>query len=108
MGGFEAATPNAWVQPELDSCPRPRPQGQQLLSDAGYPGGEGFPAFKIHTWNGGDVPLQPEQAELIAEMWKDNLGLEVTVVVGDPTAVRQQARDRQLDGDVYFLCKFNA
>ena len=103
LGGFEAATPNALgYSPELDSLPFDPEQARQLLADAGYPGGEGFPAFKIHTWNGGDVPLQPEQAELIAEMWKDNLGLEVTVVVGDPTAVRQQARNRELDGDVYF------
>ena len=76
-------------------------QAKQLLADAGYAGGEGYPPFKIHTWNGGDVPLQPEQAELIAGMWQDNLGLEVTVVVGDPTAIRQQARNRELDWELY-------
>ena len=103
VGGFEAATPNALgYSPELDSLPFDPDQARDLLAAAGFPGGEGFPPFKMHTWNGGDVPLQPEQAELIAEMWKDNLGLDVTVVVGDPTSVRQQARDRELDGDVYF------
>jgi len=103
VGGFEAATPNALgYSPELDSLPYDPEKAQQLLADAGYPGGEGYPPFKMHTWNGGDVPLQPEQAELIAQMWEENLGLDVTVVVGDPTAIRAQGKNRELDGDVYF------
>ncbi|HEU0020187.1 MAG TPA: ABC transporter substrate-binding protein, partial [Dehalococcoidia bacterium] len=101
--GFEAITPNALgYSHDLDALPYDPEKAQQLLAEAGYPGGQGFPPFKIHTWNGGDVPLQPEQAELIADMWKDNLGLEVEVVVGDTVSIRQQALDRQLDGDVYF------
>jgi len=103
LAGYQAATPNALgYSPELDSLPFDPEKARELLADAGYPGGKGFPAFEMHTWDGGDVPLQPEQAELIASMWKDHLGLKVKVVVGDPTGVRQANRAGELFGHLFF------
>ncbi len=49
-------------------------EAQQLLAEAGYPGGEGFPEFKI-LYNTGDG--HQKVAELVQEMYKVNLGINV-------------------------------
>jgi oligopeptide transport system substrate-binding protein len=49
-------------------------EAQQLLADAGYPGGEGFPEFTI-MYNTSEGHQQT--AELVQEMLKTNLGLKV-------------------------------
>ena len=43
-------------------------------STRAIPGAEGFGTLEIHTWKAGDVPFLPEQAQLIADMWRQNLG----------------------------------
>ena len=53
----------------------------------------------FHVYQAGDVPFMPEQAELIADMWKQNLGIEAEVVVGDVNTIRQQWFSREIDGD---------
>ena len=50
---------------------------QQLLADAGYPGGEGFP--KQELWLRQENDLNKAVANAIASMLKDNLGIEVEV-----------------------------
>ena len=52
------------------------------------------------TWKAGDVPFLPEQAQLIADMWEKNLGIDVEVIVGEAATVRERWFDRQLDGKV--------
>ena len=50
------------------------PEAQQLLADAGYPGGEGFPEFTIlYNTSEGHQAV----AELVQEDFKTNLGLNV-------------------------------
>lgn len=51
-------------------------EAQQLLADAGYPNGEGFPTLEImyNTSEGHKMV-----AEIIQEMWKTNLGIDVTL-----------------------------
>ncbi len=43
-----------------------------------------------------------EHAESIAQMWQENLGLDVTVEAGENVAIRERVRNRELDGNVYF------
>jgi oligopeptide transport system substrate-binding protein len=58
---------------------------KQLLADAGYPNGEGFPEFTITT---SSARGRKELAELIQQMWKDNLGVTSTVEVLEENAYR--------------------
>ncbi len=99
--GWTLATPNALgYSPELDPFPYDVAKAKQLLAQAGYPGGAGFPPFKIHTWNAGDFPFLPEMSLLIADMWKKNLGLDVQVSVGEAVATREKWSNYQLGGDL--------
>ena len=107
--GPEAAVSRGWVwvtpnvlgySEDLDPFPFDPDKAQQLLADAGYPDGDGFGTLEIHTWKAGDVPFLPEQAQLIADMWEKNLGIDVDVIVGEAATVRERWFARQLDGKV--------
>lgn len=99
--GWNWVTPNALgYSPALDPFPYDPDQARQLMADAGYPDGAGFGTLEIHTWKAGDVPFLPEQAQLIADMWEKNLGIDVDVIVGEAATVRERWFDRQLDGKV--------
>ena len=58
---------------------------KQLLADAGYPDGAGFPEFTITA---SSARGRKELAELIQQMWKDNLGVTGTVEVLEENAYR--------------------
>jgi oligopeptide transport system substrate-binding protein len=51
-------------------------EARALLADAGYPDGEGFPTFEI-LYNTNES--HKNIAEAIQEMWKQNLGIDVTL-----------------------------
>jgi len=51
-------------------------EAQQLLADAGYPNGEGFPALSI-LYNTNEQ--HKTIAEALQEMWKQNLGIDVNL-----------------------------
>lgn len=69
---------------------------QKYLAEAGYPNGEGFPTdFElIYTTNDANKAL----AEAIVEMWRTNLGINVTAANLDGTV----RRDRKNTGDYEF------
>ena len=50
------------------------PQAQQLLAEAGYPGGRGFPTFSL-LYN--TLESHKTIAEAVQQMWKENLGINI-------------------------------
>lgn len=59
-------------------------EAQKLLEEAGYPGGEGFPEITL-TYNTGG--LRQSVAEAIQQMWKENLGIDVSLVAVEGTVI---------------------
>ncbi len=51
-------------------------EAQALLAEAGYPGGEGFPELELLYNTNDDHKMI---AEIMQEMWKNNLGIKVTL-----------------------------
>src|SRR5205814_1517810 len=52
-------------------------KAKQLLAEAGYPGGKGFP--KITLWLRNEPPVRQAVGQAIAASIKQNLGIEVEV-----------------------------
>ncbi|MBF0279985.1 MAG: peptide ABC transporter substrate-binding protein [SAR324 cluster bacterium] len=52
-------------------------KAKQLLADAGFPGGKGFPEFKI-LYNTNEA--HKKIAEYVQQAWNENLGLKVTLM----------------------------
>ena len=60
----------------------------------------GVPPFVLHTWQSTSIPFQTEAAQLAAEFWRRELGLDVEVRVGDSTAIREAWAAGELIGDI--------
>jgi peptide/nickel transport system substrate-binding protein len=88
--GWHWVTPSSiGYSPELDPWPYDPKKARQLLAEAGYPGGKGFGKLVIHTYETPNLPLMPESAQLAAEFWRRDLGLDVEVKVGNEGALKQ-------------------
>ena len=88
--GWLGVTPSTiGYTPELDPFPYDPDKARQLLADAGYPGGQGFGKVIVDTWVSTSLPLMPESAQLAADDWRRELGLDVEVRVGDETALKK-------------------
>jgi peptide/nickel transport system substrate-binding protein len=91
--GWGAVTPSAiGYSPELDPFPFDPAKARQLLAEAGYPGGKGFAKLVINAYVTTSLPLMVESAQLVAENWRRELGLEVEVKVSDETALKEEIR----------------
>jgi ABC-type transport system substrate-binding protein len=55
---------------------------RQLLSDAGYPNGEGFPTLKLLT-----TPAGRREGEVIVNMYQENLGITIELDLKDFTVL---------------------
>ena len=49
---------------------------RQLLAEAGFPGGRGFPRLELSTW-----PVSVPVTEVVQAMWKEALGIDVALVM---------------------------
>jgi ABC-type oligopeptide transport system substrate-binding subunit len=49
-------------------------RARQLLAQAGYPGGEGFPSLQLLSW-----PRRDEQLRYLLAQWHEELGVELSV-----------------------------
>lgn len=62
---------------------------RQLLIDAGYPGGEGLPSFEFLVNSSGNHQII---AEAIQEMWRRDLGINVSIVNMEQKTLLSQRR----------------
>lgn len=67
---------------------------QKLLADAGFPGGKGFPPFTITT---AGILGRPLVAQMVQQMWADNLGIQGTINVMEANAFRAWVGQRKTE-----------
>ena len=99
--GFGVFTPSTiGYTPALDPWPFDPDKARQLLADAGYPGGKGFGKLIVNTFPSTSLPLQVEAAQLGAEFWKRELGLDTEVRVSDSAGTKKREYAGELNGQV--------
>jgi len=105
--GWHVVTPSTGgYTPSLDPRPYDPDKARQMLADAGYPGGEGFGKYIVNSYPSSSMPFLPELAQLVADMWRQELGIETEVVLWDRVASSQHWRAGDFEGQ--FLWRDNA
>ncbi|HZA22485.1 MAG TPA: ABC transporter substrate-binding protein, partial [Dehalococcoidia bacterium] len=93
--GWYVVTPStSGYTPELDPFPYDPDKARQLLAEAGYktptnPSGKDFGKLIINTYEDPVIPNLIESAQLAAELWRQELGLDVEVRVMDKVAFNE-------------------
>ncbi len=99
--GWNVVTPSTiGYTSGLDPRPFDPDKARQLLADAGYPGGEGFGKLIVNTWPSSSTPFLVESAQLGAEFWRRELGLDVEVRVGDSVTLDEKTQTGELNGQI--------
>ena len=105
-GGWGAVTPSTiGYSPELAPYPFDPDKARALLKEAGYktpdnPDGKDFGPLIINTWVSAFMPFLPESAQLAAENWKRELGIDTTVNVGEEVSLKRSYKAGDLDGQI--------
>lgn len=87
--GWWVVTPSTiGYSPELDPWPFDPDKARQLMAEAGYktpdnPSGKDYGKLVINTYADGLIPTLIEAAQLTAEFWKTELGIDAEVRVWD-------------------------
>ena len=99
--GWEFVTPGALgYSPDLDAWPQDVAKAKRLMTEAGYPNGQGFGKLTVNTWISASLPFMPEAATLMADTWRRELGLEVEVKVGEEASLNASRRNGELNGQI--------
>ena len=99
--GFGAVTPSTiGYSTDLDPLPFDPDKARQLLTDAGYPNGDGFGKVVVNTWVSTSLPFLPESAQVAADFWRKELNLDVEVNVGDETSLKRSWSAGDLQGQI--------
>jgi oligopeptide transport system substrate-binding protein len=67
---------------------------QQLLADAGYPDGAGFPPFELYYWT---LERESLLAQAMQAMWQQNLGITVALQPLEVQAMRDYRVSRETE-----------
>ena len=102
LKGHHLVTSSTMGTPGLDPWPFDPDKARQLMADTGYPGGKGFGKYVLNTWPSTAMPLQVEAAQLVADMWHRELGLDVEVRVGNVAGIKQKERNYELNGQAMY------